>query len=204
MKSSQFGGAFGERHCSKPRTCTLLPPRVVARTPLTSGRTCGTSCRLNRPLVDACVWRCMWTPLMQTRFSRTACPGSWMLSPSCRAVPAPGVIQCAPLLPPLIFWLTLLWRTTLCLRARVCSLLGSCVALCPLLRCPLCLVLLGVAPFRSAPPRGAEAEAGGRAWSPIWFFLPLAGSWERSHCWDLDARNFQLIFEITTPSVTDV
>jgi hypothetical protein len=64
---------------------------------------------------------------------------------------APGVLLYAPLLPPLFSWLELLWRTTLCLRARVCLLRGSCVALCLLSRCRLCLVLLGVAPFRFAP-----------------------------------------------------
>jgi hypothetical protein len=62
-------------------------PRVVARTPLTSGRTYGTSCRMSRPLVRACVWRFMLTPLMRTRFAPTACPGSWILSPSCRLFP---------------------------------------------------------------------------------------------------------------------
>jgi hypothetical protein len=58
------------------------------------------------------------------------------------------------------------------LRARVCSLLGSCVALCLLLRCRLCLVLLGVAPFRSAPLGVLRPKPPwGRAWSQIWFFF---------------------------------
>jgi hypothetical protein len=55
------------------------------------------------------------------------------------------------LLPPSFSWLELLWQTTFCLRARECSILGSCVALCLLSSCRLCLVLLDVAPFRSAP-----------------------------------------------------
>jgi hypothetical protein len=150
---------------------------VVARTPRTSGLTCGTSCRLSRPLANASVWHFMWSPLMRTGFSCTACPGSWILSPSCRAVAAPGVMLCAPLLPPLFSWLALLWRTTLCLRARVCSLLGSCVALCQLLRCRLCLVMLGVAPLRSAPPGVLRPKPQwGRAWSPIWFFFSVSGN----------------------------
>jgi hypothetical protein len=96
----------------------------------------------------------------------------WLLSPSCRAVPAPGVMLCAPLLPPLFSWLEILWRTSLCLRAHVCSLLGPCVAICLLLRCRLCLVLLGVAPFRSAPLVVLRPKPRwGRAWSTIWFFL---------------------------------
>jgi hypothetical protein len=146
-------------------------PRVVARTPLTSGRTCGTSCHMSRPLESACAWRFMWSPLMRTRFVRTACPGSWILSPSCRAAPAPGVMLSAPFLPPLFSWLVLLWRTTLCLRVRVCSLRGSCAARCLLSRCRLSLVLLGVAPFRSAPLGVLRPKPRwGRAWSPIWFF----------------------------------
>jgi hypothetical protein len=67
-------------------------PRVVARTPLTSGRTRGTSYRMSRLLTSVCVWRFMRTPLMRTRFERTACPGSSILSPPCRAVPAPGLM----------------------------------------------------------------------------------------------------------------
>jgi hypothetical protein len=126
-------------------------PRVVAWTPLTSGRTCGTSCRMSRPLANGCVRRFVWTPWMRTRFSPTAFPGSWILSPSFGAVSAPSVVLCAPFLPPSPFWLELLWRTTLCLRARVCSLRGLCVDLYLLSRCRLCLVLLGVAPFSSAP-----------------------------------------------------
>jgi hypothetical protein len=107
----------------------------------------------------------MWTPLIQTQFARTACPGSWINSPSCRDVPDPGVMLYAPLLPPLFSWLELLWRTTLCLRARVCSLWGSCVALCLLSRC-LCLALLGVAPFRSTPLGVLSPKPRwGRAWS---------------------------------------
>jgi hypothetical protein len=146
--------------------------RVVARTPLTSGRTCGTSCCMSHPLASAWVWRFMWAPLMRTQFARTACPGSWILSSCCRAVPAPGVMLYAPLLPPLFSWWALLWRTTLFLRARVCSLRGSCVALCLLSRCRLCLVLLGVAPFSSAPLGVLRPKPRwGRAWSPIWFFF---------------------------------
>jgi hypothetical protein len=171
--TSEIPSAF-QRHCYvhattlKKETCPLKLPHVVARTPLTSGRTCGTSCRMSRPLASACVWRFMWTPLMRTRFARTACPGSWIPSPSGRVVPAPGVMLYAPLLPPLFFWLEPLWRTTLCLRARVCSLLWSCVALSLLSRCSLCLVLLGVAPFRSAPLGVLRPKPRwGRAWSPI-------------------------------------
>jgi hypothetical protein len=67
--------------------------------------------------------------------------------------------------------LALLWRTTLRLWARVCSLLGSCVALCQLtqlLRCRLCLVLLGVAPSQSVTPGVLRPKPRwGRAWSPI-------------------------------------
>jgi hypothetical protein len=63
--------------------------------------------------------------------------------------------------------LSLLW-----LRARVCSLRGSCVALCLLSRCRLCLVMLGVAHFRSAPLGVLRPKPRwGRAWSPIWFFF---------------------------------
>jgi hypothetical protein len=77
---------------------------------------------------------------------------------------------CAPVLPPLFSWLELLCRTTLCVRARVCSLLGLCFALCLLSRCRLCLVLLGVAPFRSAPLRVLRPKPRwSRAWSPTWF-----------------------------------
>jgi hypothetical protein len=48
---------------------------------------------------------------------------------------------------------------------------GSCASLCLLLRCRLCLVLLGVAPFRSAPLGVLRPKPPwGRAWSPIWFF----------------------------------
>jgi hypothetical protein len=104
--------------------------------------------------------------------SRVACPGSWILSPSCRAVPALGVMLCAPFLPPSFPCLGRLLRTTLCPWVRVCSLLGSCVALCVLLRCRLRLVLLRVAPSRSAPlgvlrptPRWCKA------WSPTCFFF---------------------------------
>jgi hypothetical protein len=153
------------------------PLRVVFRTPLTSGRTCGTSCRMIRPLGSVCVRPFMWTPLMRTQFVRTACPGSWILSPSCRAVPGPGVMLCAPLLPPLFSWLELLSRTTLCMRARVRSLRGSCLGVCLLLRCHLCLALLGVAPFCSAPLGVLRPKPRwGRAWSPIWgfFFFNIA------------------------------
>jgi hypothetical protein len=97
-------------------------PRVVARTPLTSGQTCGTSCCISRPLASACVWRFMWTPLMRTRFARTVCPGSWIPSPSCSPAhaPAPSVLLYAPLSPALFSCLELLF-----LQARVCLLLGS-------------------------------------------------------------------------------
>jgi hypothetical protein len=54
-------------------------PRVVARTPLTSGRTCGTSRRMRRPLASACVWRFMWTLLLRIRSACAACPGSFLL-----------------------------------------------------------------------------------------------------------------------------
>jgi hypothetical protein len=50
-------------------------------------------------LASACVRGFMWTPLMQTRFPRTACPGSWIFFPAYWAVPAPGVMLCALLLP---------------------------------------------------------------------------------------------------------
>jgi hypothetical protein len=138
------------------------PPRVVARTPLTSGRTCGTSCHTSRPLESACILCFMFTHFMRTRIVRTACPGSCIVSSSCRAVPAPVLMLSALFLPPLFSWLVLLWWTTLCLRARVCSRGGlvrhslSALALPPVSRvagrCPL--------PFLSA--RGAEAEAQSR------------------------------------------
>jgi hypothetical protein len=98
----------------------------------------------------------------------------WLLDPFffLQAAPVPGVMLCAPLLPPLFSWLAPLWRTTLCLWLRVRSLLGSSVALCQLFRCLLCLVLLGVAPLRSAPPGVLRPKPRwGRAWSPIWFFF---------------------------------
>jgi hypothetical protein len=41
----------------------------------------------------------------------------------------------------------------------MCSLLGSCVALCLLSRCRLHPVLLGVAPSRSVPTQGAAVKA---------------------------------------------
>jgi hypothetical protein len=147
-------------------------PHVVARTPLTSVRTCGTSCRMSRPLTQACVWRFMWTPLTRIPFARSACPGSGILSTSCRAVPAPGLMLCGPLLPPLFSWLELLLRATVCQRARVCSLRDSCFDLCLLSRCRLRLVLLGVSSLRSAPLGVLRAKARwGWAWSQSWLFF---------------------------------
>jgi hypothetical protein len=66
--------------------------------------------------------------------------------------------------------------TTLCLKARACLLPGSCVSLCLLSRCCLCLVLLGVALFQSAPLGVLRPKPRwGRAWCPVWFFfLPLS------------------------------
>jgi hypothetical protein len=115
-----------------------------------------------RSLASACVWHFMWTHLMRARYARTACLGSWILSPTCRAVPTPDVRLCAQFLPPLISW----WAPsghmrTPYPRAHVCSLLDSCLALCLLSRCrlhPFCpsvalsrSVLLGVP--RLKPPR---------------------------------------------------
>jgi hypothetical protein len=54
----------------------------------------------------------------------------------------------------------------------VCLLRGSCIALCLLSRCRLCLALLGVVPFRSAPLGVLRPKPRwGRAWSPIWGFF---------------------------------
>jgi hypothetical protein len=78
----------------------------------------------------------------------------------------------APFLPPLLSWLELLLPMRLCLRARVCSLRGSCVALCLLSRCRLCLSLLGVARFCSASLGVLRPKPHwGKAWSPTWFFF---------------------------------
>jgi hypothetical protein len=63
----------------------------------------------------------------------------------------PAVTLCALCLPPLFSWLGLLLRMPRCQWIQLCSLLGSCVFLCLLSRCRLRHVLLGVAPFRSAP-----------------------------------------------------
>jgi hypothetical protein len=147
-----------------------------------------------QPSSRACVSRFMWTPLMRNRFAPTACPGSWILSPSCRAAPTSDLMLCAPLLPPLFSCLELVWRTMQCLRARVCSLRGSCAGLCLLSRCRLRLVLLGVAPFRSAPLGVLRLKPRwGRSWSPIWFFalpLPHSGYWnQRSQTPDYSLRS---------------
>jgi hypothetical protein len=119
-------------------------PRVVARTPLTSGRTCGTFLPPGAPAPAVA---------SRTRASGSACgflscrlgscalhalaPRSWILSPSCRAVPAPGVMLSAPLLLPFFSWLGLLWQMTQCLRIPVCALLGLCVSCCWVLSIPV-------------------------------------------------------------------
>jgi hypothetical protein len=145
----------------------------------------GTSCRLRHRLARTCTWRFMWTPLMKIRFARIACPGCWILSPSCRAVPAPGVMLCAHLLLPLFSGLGLLWRTTWCLQVRGCSLLGSCVALFLLSRRRLRRVLLGVAPSRSAPLGVLRPKpCWGR--SPIWFFFCWQHTLSQSYSFILD------------------
>jgi hypothetical protein len=95
---------------------------------------------------------------------------AWLLDPFSFLQGCSRSWRVALLLPPLFSWLELLWRTT-CLRARVCLLWSSCVALCLLLRCRLCLVLLGVAHFRSAPLGMLKPKPRRRrAWSPIWVF----------------------------------
>jgi hypothetical protein len=63
--------------------------------------------------------------------------------------------------------------------ARMCSRLSLCVAVCLLSRCHLCLVLLGVVPFRFAPLGVLRPKPRwGRAWSLIWyFFVCLPSVW---------------------------
>jgi hypothetical protein len=161
-----------ERHwrCVQTISSVAKLPRVAARTPLTSGWTCGTSCCMTRLLAKLCVWRFMWAPLMQTRFSSTACPGSWIFSPSCRNVPAPGVM----LFSVIAAFLLLVGPSV----ADNVVPAGSCVFASGLVRRPLFALALPpvsrvagrcALPFRTA--RGAEAEARwGRVWSPIRFF----------------------------------
>jgi hypothetical protein len=73
---------------------------------------------------------------------------------------------------PVEHWFGLLLWTTLWPWVRVCSLLGSCVALSVLLRCRLRLVLRGVAPSCSAPLEVLRPKPRwGKAWSPIWFLF---------------------------------
>jgi hypothetical protein len=74
-----------------------------------------------------------------------------------------------------VSWLVLLWRTTLCVRVRVCSLPGSCVTLCLLSRCRLRPVFLGVTPLGMLRPRPRWS----RAWSLICLFFRRSKVYKR-------------------------
>jgi hypothetical protein len=104
--------------------------------------------------IPPAAWHFMWAPLMRIPCARN---GSWILFPSCRTVPALGVMLCNLFLPPLLSWLGLLLRMPRCLWFHVCLLLGSSVALCLLSRCRLRVA--GRSPLLFRPASRAEAEA---------------------------------------------
>jgi hypothetical protein len=96
---------------------------------------------------------------MLTRFARTACPGSSLLSYSCRVVLAPAVMLCAPFVAAFV----------LLVGASVADDAvpeGSCVFSSELVRRSLYALALppvsrvaGRCPLPFRPARGAEAEA---------------------------------------------
>jgi hypothetical protein len=113
----------------------------------------------------------MWILLLRIRFASIACPGSWILSPSCRAASAPGATPSAPLLPPFVFLVEASVTDDVVpanLRVLASALVRhslSAFALLPASR------VAGRCPFPFCPARVAEAKAWrGRAWVSIWFF----------------------------------
>jgi hypothetical protein len=128
-------------------------PRVIARTPLISGRTCGTSCRMSHPLAKS-VRLALHVDSFDADSVRAHCM-LWLLDPfsflqGCSRSRRDAVCS-------VIASFVLLVGASVAddaVPAGLCVLLrGSCVALYLLSRCRLCLVLLGVVPFRSAPLR---------------------------------------------------
>jgi hypothetical protein len=158
-------------------------PRVVARTSLISGWTCGTSCRLQRRHASPSGLRSMWTPLLQIPFAHIACPGPWLLGaffilqgcPHSRSAAACNVIAAFVFLVGVsvagnavpagsrVFASGFVRRSLSALALPSASRVDG--------RCPL--------PFRPArvlrlKPRWV------RAWSPIWgFFLQTHALMER-------------------------
>jgi hypothetical protein len=84
-----------------------------------------------------CAWHIMWTPLTRSPFAHCT---PWFLSPSCTALPSPGVMLCARFWPLLFSWLGLLLQMPVPV--------GSCVFASGLLRMrsPLSALVLPLAP----------------------------------------------------------
>jgi hypothetical protein len=137
-------------------------PRVVARTPLTSGRTCGTSCRMSRPLANACVWRFMWTPLMRTQF-RTLRARS-RRDAVCSVIAAFVLLVGASVADDAV-------PAGLC----VCVRFGARASLSVCSRAATCVSCCWALPPSVPPPLGVlrPKPRWGRAWSPIWFSFLL-------------------------------